>query len=197
MKGTLGLKELLGGMNEAAPRFSTPLPPDEIFYLYGAIGDPIEYVDMIHTIQLAVEDTIVVLRINSEGGSLAACLAIVNAIKRSRATILTIIDGEACSAAAMIWLAGHQRAIASEHVFFMVHQAGWGMQGKTSEHDTQVKIMSKVVNAMITDLAPTLLTASEWSDFNKGIDVYLHGSDLLSRMTELQEPAPEETPATE
>lgn len=170
------------GSEEIVPSFKVPLPSDIILYLYGPIGEEIDYVNMIHTVRYAEPDQHIVIHINSPGGSLSTCLAILNAIRACQGVVTTILDGEACSAAAMIWLAGHSKMIGSKHVYLMTHEAGWTMGGKTSEHATQVSIMKKIVNGLIEELAGGLLTKSEMKDLNKGIDIYLTGSEIIERV---------------
>ena len=187
---------LMNGMDDnrsdIVPRYSAKVPDDTIFYLYGEILEPIEYTEMVHSIRYAEVGQQILIHINSVGGCLSTCLSIVNAIRSSAAIITTIVDGEACSAAAMIWLAGHTRVIASSHCFFMLHEAGWAMHGKTSEHETQTKIMKKVVNGLVEEMAQGLLTEEEKADFNKGLDIYLHGSEIIDRVGQIQDLLPEE-----
>ncbi len=176
--------EDLGMFNSPkVPRKTIKLPPDEVFYLSGAIGEPKDYVDMIHTIRFAEEESQITIYINSPGGDLYTCLQVVNAIENSRAEVMTILDGEASSAAAIIWLAGHKKALSSEHVTLMLHQAGWSMYGKQSEHETQTKIMKVTIQRLLDAYCTKgLLSDDEISDLNKGLDIYLHGSQIIERL---------------
>lgn len=177
----IGLASLLGG-EEPVRHFRVPIPDDSVFYLYGDIGEQQDYVDMIHEIRYADPGKIINIHINSSGGCLSSALAIINSIRSCQGQVVTIIDGEACSAAAMIWLAGHKKILSSEDIFFMLHQVGWGMQGKQAEHEVQIGIINKITKSLIDKLSGNLLTRKEKSDFSKGIDVYLHGSEILKRV---------------
>lgn len=161
--------------------FEARNPSDKWFYLYGPIEDEIEYVDMLHEIRYAEPGQQIIIHINSEGGSLSSCLAIINAIKASAAEVITINDAEACSAAAMIWLAGHHRVIASKHVFMMLHEASWGMRGNASEHQRQVALLKKIIRDLIDDFGAWAITPEEMLDFDKGIDVYITGEQIIAR----------------
>lgn len=166
---------------EVVPSYKFKIPDDLVYYLYGEIIDAVEYTDMIHSIRYAEPDQQISMHINSEGGSLDTCLAIINAIMASQANVITIIDGQACSAAAMIWLAGHQKALASKHCFLMVHSASWAMYGKTSDHEVQTKIMKKIVNGLIKSFSSNLFKAEEIDDISKGVDIYLTGEEIAER----------------
>jgi ATP-dependent protease ClpP protease subunit len=172
-----------GSQHGLVQSFESKNPSDKAFYLYGPVEDPEEYVDLIHEIRYAEPEQQITLHINSGGGALSTCLSIINAIKASQAEVVTVIDGEACSAAAMIWLAGHRRVIASKHVFFMLHEAGWAMVGNASEHQRQVLLLKKIIRGLIDDLALWVVTPEELEDFDKGIDVYITGDQIVERGT--------------
>jgi ATP-dependent protease ClpP protease subunit len=171
------------GMDDIVPSFSVPLPDDQVFYIYGEIEEELDYVDMIHSIRYASPGQQIVIHIASPGGSLNVCLAVINAIRASAGEVITILDAEACSAAAMIWLSGHKKIIGSRHTYLMLHEAGWVAGAKTSEHARQVEIMKKVTNGLIEEIAGKLLTTAEMEDLNKGVDVYLSGTEITERCT--------------
>ncbi len=170
------------GMDDIVPSFKMPLPSDEIFFIYGEIIEPLDYVDMIHSIRYAEHGQEITIHINSPGGDLGTGLAIINAIKGSVAEVTTVIDGEACSAAAMIWLAGHNKVIGSKHCYMMVHESSWIAGAKTSEHARTVEIMKKVISGLVDDLASGLFTPQEIEDVNKGMDIYLSGTEIAERV---------------
>jgi ATP-dependent Clp protease protease subunit len=63
----------------------------------------------------------ILLEINSTGGNVAGGMAIINAMLSSRAPIITLINGEACSMAALISICGNKRFMYSNS-FWMLHQ---------------------------------------------------------------------------
>lgn len=62
------------------------------------------------------------VHINSYGGEVAEGLAIYNSLKNFKAKITTIVDGFACSAASIIFMAGNER-IMNESSLLMIHNA--------------------------------------------------------------------------
>jgi len=60
--------------------------------------------------------------INSYGGEVAEGLAIYNQLRRHRAKIRTVVDGFACSAASVVFMAGDER-IMSNASLLMIHNA--------------------------------------------------------------------------
>jgi ATP-dependent protease ClpP protease subunit len=125
----------------------------------------------------------ITIHINSPGGNLNSCLSIVNAIGASDAEITTVVDGEAASAAAMIWLSGHYKVIASPHTVVMLHGASCGFkQSKTSDIVTSSLSTNTIVESLLDDLATGFLTEDERDDIRKGVDIYITGSEIIERL---------------
>jgi ATP-dependent protease ClpP protease subunit len=101
----------------------------------------------------------------------------------SEANITTVVDGEAASAAAMIWLAGHQKMIASKHTLVMLHGASTGFAySKISDIDNVNHATQRITESLLDDLSGGILTDEERNDIRKGVDVYLTGADIVERL---------------
>lgn len=64
--------------------------------------------------------------INSGGGALDAAFTVCDVIEMSKTPIITINQGTAASAAALMFLAGHRR-ITFPHAYFMLHEGSAGI----------------------------------------------------------------------
>lgn len=157
-------------------------PAPIVFYIYGDIEGPEEYVDMIHTLIHSPEDQDIIIRIASDGGSMTGSLAIANAVKSSVAQVTTIIDSNASSGGAMIWMSSKNRMIASEHIYLMVHQASWASADTSSGHTRTSQVMSDLMNRYLLDHHGGLLTEEEIADFHRGLDVFLTGTQIIERI---------------
>jgi len=71
---------------------------------------------------------LIVIWLNSPGGDLSVALEATNLINRSPIPVLTIINGKAESAALMIAMSGHRRAV-FENSWAMAHHFSTGMSG--------------------------------------------------------------------
>lgn len=163
--------------------YEAPVEPPLIIYIYDEIGPEVDYVELCHAIRYAPEGRQITIHINSPGGNLNSCLSIVNAIQSSAANIVTVVDGEAASAAAMIWLAGHEKIIASRHTVVMLHGASVGyMPSKVSDIANSTQATTKITEALLDDLTEDFLTDEEREDIRKGVDVFLTGTDIIERM---------------
>ena len=85
----------------------------------------------------------ITLHINSEGGEVHSALSVFDTIKRNPTPIKTIISGNASSAATIISLAGHERAI-SQNSYMLIHNISSGFWGKMHEFEDEMKNMSKL-----------------------------------------------------
>jgi ATP-dependent Clp protease protease subunit len=173
-----------GELHSYAPiGFEKSSEPDLILYIYDEIGPEVDYVELVHALRYAPEGQKITIHINSPGGNLNSCLSIVNAIGASDAEITTVVDGEAASAAAMIWLSGHYKVIASPHTVVMLHGASCGFkQSKTSDIVTSSLSTNTIVESLLDDLATGFLTEDERDDIRKGVDIYITGSEIIERL---------------
>ena len=125
-------------------------------YIYGNIGDRwdengVVAADLVREIAALDVDTIV-LRINSFGGSVPDGLAIVNALKRHKASIDVQVDGVAISCAGYIAMAGDTVTMA-ENALLMIH-APWAVAyGNSAELREQADMLDKYAAAMATTYA--------------------------------------------
>lgn len=86
--------------------------------------------------------------INSNGGDVFEGLAIYNALKRSKAKIITHCDGMAASIASVIFMAGEER-IMPKSSFLMIHNAWGGMVGNAEEMRKYADDLETVTQASI------------------------------------------------
>lgn len=68
------------------------------------------------------------VRINSYGGSVSEALAIYNLLSTSKLNVTTIVDGFACSAASVIFMAGQNRIVPKSGLL-MIHNASSYAEG--------------------------------------------------------------------
>lgn len=152
------------------------------FYLFGEIEDDInKYSDLLNILKTANEEDTIVIYINSEGGSLRMAIQIVNSMMTSRATVVTSLDGEACSAATMIFLAGREYVI-NPNCSFMIHNYSGGFFGKGHEIRTRVDHLNGYVEKMMRSFYEKILTEEEIEDVVDGRDIWMDSDELIERL---------------
>ena len=88
------------------------------------------------------------VHINSYGGDVSEGLAIYNTLKNSKAEIVTICDGFACSAASVIFMAGDVR-IVNEASLLMIHNPWTWAIGNADDFRKQAEDLDKIAQASV------------------------------------------------
>jgi ATP-dependent Clp protease protease subunit len=88
------------------------------------------------------------LHINSFGGSVFAGLSSVDYILNSKVPVTTVIDGCAASAATIMSVVGHHRAM-HRHAFMLIHQISSAMWGKFEEMKDDMKNSELLMETII------------------------------------------------
>lgn len=88
------------------------------------------------------------VHINSTGGSVAEGLAIYNVLKNSNMKITTYVDGFACSAASVVFMAGDERVM-NEASLLMIHNAWTYGQGDANAFRRQADDLDIITQASV------------------------------------------------
>lgn len=151
------------------------------FYLSKEIGDPHEYVDMIHRIKVAQPGDVIFIHLNSDGGRIDTGVQIINAMQSSQAKIVTVLDSKAFSLATMIFLAGDE-FIVHDHAIIMFHNFKGGTFGKGNEMVAQLDASVKWFSALARKLYVPFLTNEEVDRLFKGEDIWMQSADIRKRL---------------
>jgi ATP-dependent protease ClpP protease subunit len=114
-------------------------------------------------------DTINV-HINSMGGLTAEGLAIYNTLKNHSAKVVTMVDGFACSAASLIFMAGDER-IMGDASLLMIHNAWMTAQGNAHQLRATAEELDKISEAAANAYASKINISRE------ELDALLDGSE--------------------
>lgn len=151
------------------------------FYILGVIEGPEKYLDLVQTLKTVEEHDTVFIYINSVGGSLYTTIQIINAIQNCHGTVVTVLEGEACSAATIIFLAGHKHVI-NPFGAFMVHKYSHGVEGKGSDVREQVKFTERYFDQIAYALYADLMTQEEIAQMLDGKDFWFSSDEVLERL---------------
>ena len=83
-------------------------------------------------------DVEIFLHINSGGGDVFGVLSIINLIINNKVNIVTVIEGQACSAATILSMIGSRRQI-TENSYMLIHNLSSGFWGKMHEMEDEMK----------------------------------------------------------
>ena len=88
------------------------------------------------------------LHISSFGGSIFAAFNVIDAIRKSKFPIVTIIEGAAASAATLISVFGHERWI-TKHGYMLIHQLSSGCWGKMAEIEDEFENLKEMTDRIL------------------------------------------------
>jgi ATP-dependent protease ClpP protease subunit len=160
---------------------SYPTQQQAVFYIYDEIGPVNQYIDLIHTLDTAQEGTVVHIRIASPGGYLDTLVAILHAIQRTEAFVITHADSAIASAATILFLAGHSMYV-YPHASFMFHTVSSGQWGKIQENIANLESVVKRSDKIAIDYLFPVMSMEEIQAMKDGKDFYFEADEMQERL---------------
>lgn len=115
--------------------------------ILGSEGSDADALNLRDALEL-VDTPKLTVKINSMGGSVSEGLAIYNQLNDFKGEVTTIIDGFACSIAAVIFMAGDVR-VANEGSLLMIHNAWSNITGDYNELAKAAEDLKKITQPSI------------------------------------------------
>lgn len=153
------------------------------FYIIDEIGEPDSFLDLINTLKTAEEHDTVFIYLNTPGGSLQTTVQVISAMRQSRATIVTCLEGEVCSAGTLIFLSGH-RHIVNPNCTFMIHNYSQWLGGKGNEVALRVKYSEHYFKKLAVDLYNGFLSEEEIEAVIEGKDYWMESEEVIERLNQ-------------
>ncbi len=122
----------------------------------------------------------IMLYINSEGGSCASGLSIINTMRIISSPVVTIITGEASSVAAHISISGNRRVCYSDSVWFdhALETYFEGGSAKLNNHNNFIKRYKNLFNDQLRSY--TKLSEADIKKVDSQ-DLYLYANEMLDK----------------
>ncbi len=150
-------------------------------YLLGEIKSPEHYMEVFNVIQTATAHDVVNLYINSGGGDFWTAMQFISTIAKAECHIHASIEGEAHSAASMIFLACHTYSV-PDFASMLCHYFSSGYYGKGEEIAQWSHHVERHYKKIFKDLYKNFLTDAEIDDMINGKDYWLTGVDIVERL---------------
>lgn len=156
------------------------------FYIIGEIDEPDAYLELINTLKSAEEQDTIFICLNTPGGNLHTSVQIISAIKQSAATVITVLEGEVCSAGTLIFLAGHKYVV-NDFCTFMIHNYSHSLGGKGHEVLARVEFFKSYFDKLAKELYKDFLTDDEFITVANGTDLWLDSDQVRDRLNKRAE----------
>lgn len=143
--------------------------------------EPSYYRGVIQMMLNASEDDSVAFLINSNGGSLAGLLSLLEAVNMTKANTIALIIGNAASAASMFALHCNDVYI-SDNATMLCHNGSFGTGGKITDVLSHAQHVNKTTEKLMYKTYKHFLTEQEIKDMLSGKEMYLDSEEIIERL---------------
>lgn len=150
-------------------------------FLDGPIEEPSCYRELIANLFNADENDTFSIFINSGGGHMDTALAIVEALKGTRANVTAVLIGACHSAASIITMYCDQVAV-TDSAYSMVHTASFGSQGNTGNVKAHTEFTVRMVERLLNETYEGFLTKEELARVKSGVELWFDAEQIRERM---------------
>lgn len=151
-------------------------------YLSQPVVQPAAYDEICHLLRQVGPDDKIKLYINTPGGALTSGLALIQAMRESKATITTILNPQAFSMGALLFLCGDEKVAPPNSLLMFHHYSGGGNNGKGNEQIAELNAVSAWFEEAMHDICEPFLSKKEIRDVLQGKDLWLRGAEINRRL---------------
>ncbi len=158
----------------------TPVVTNRIF-LDDFIHEGSELHDILNTLHDASQNDMLEVRINSSGGFARYGQQFINVMKdKFSGRTITIVEAEALSIAALIFMAGDRRVI-YPHSTILFHDVALSTEGKANEAISRLGVMHLIFIEYMRSLMLPYFTEEEIDSISRGMDMSLDAEEMCKR----------------
>jgi ATP-dependent Clp protease protease subunit len=154
------------------------------FYLSGEIGEPNQYIKMVHTILSAPAHDTIYIHLNTPGGYLHTGIQIINAMRNTEAQVICSLEGEAHSLGSLIFLAADQFVV-HDNTTLMIHNFSGAIYGKGKEAEMQMNASLEWFYDIGDKYYIPFLTKKEFEGVVNDTDIWLHPPEIRERLEKM------------
>lgn len=156
-------------------------------YLSSAVVEPSAYDEICHLLRRVGENDEVKFYLNTPGGALISGLALIQAMRESKAKITTILNPQAFSMGALLFLCGDE-LVAPPNSLLMFHHYSGGLSGKGNEQVAELSAINTWFEEAMHDICEPFLTKKEIRKILQGSDMWLGSAEINKRLKSLKKP---------
>ena len=147
------------------------------FYIHGAIEGSEDYIDLLDALYNATPTDLIILHLNTPGGSLDTAVEIIHAIAQTEATVVGSADGLVASAGSLIFFACHTFVL-GEFCEVMLHDGSGGQGGKMNENLKATLFSTARLANIYHKVYGRFFSEEEVQAVLDGADLYLSAEDV-------------------
>ena len=156
------------------------------FYIDQDILEPSYYRNLITVLNNATENDLVILNINSQGGSLDSAISIMQALRDTRAETIAHTVGSCYSAATLLALSCNNVDV-GEFSNWMIHDGSYAVASKSSDIVTRASFENKFIRNIFKSVYIPFISEQEMNGVMRGVDLWMTSEEVRERFTKMQE----------
>ena len=143
------------------------------------------YVDVCNILLSAEQSDTVIISLNTPGGVVYSGLAIINAMSKCKAKVITRAIGMVASCGALVWSHGHELQMC-RFSRLMFHASSGGFMGKTRDQKDSAEAIETLMKSLNRKaIQRNIITEKQFEDmFEARQDVFLNAKDLENNKVE-------------
>lgn len=161
--------------------YANPVGVCHNVYIYDDVGGADNYVDVIEALDNAVEQDVFNIKVATGGGDLDGCIALVHAIRRTKAQVIGHAESIVASAGTIIFLSCHNWVI-NEFAYFLFHDGSTATVGKFNENRKMMDAITKLYNNIAEKVYKPFFSQEEIDKIMDGSDLYLTAEEMAARI---------------
>jgi ATP-dependent protease ClpP protease subunit len=150
-------------------------------FIDNLVQEGVDLHDILNKLHMATELDTLEIRINSGGGFVKYGQQLINVMKdKFNERCVTILDSEASSMAALMFMAGDQKVI-YPHSVLMVHDVSMWLGGKANETRKQMDVYLPVFKTYFLSIFGDTMTPTEVEQMFEGRDFWFNALEMCKR----------------
>lgn len=155
------------------------------YYISGSIEQASYYTELFYTLRCASETDLIYLHLNSSGGDFDTGLQIINNMLASHASVVTVLEAQAYSMSAFIFLAGDEMLV-HDNCQLLFHNYSGVFAGKGNEQQAQGLALNNWFEKFMNRVCQPFLSANEIKSIMKGSDLWMDSDEIRHRMARMR-----------
>lgn len=149
-------------------------------YLYGTIESSQQFIGAVEVLNAATENDIVVIHLQTNGGSLDATDTLLQAMSHTDGRVIVKASGGVHSSGTIILLHADEFTL-SDNSNFLIHNGSTGTGGKYSDYKAETAYTLKHMEKVLRHTYTGFLSDAEMEDLLRGVDLWLGPEEFCER----------------
>ncbi len=155
-------------------------------YLSNPVVEPAAYDEVCHLLRKVGAEDQVKVYLNTPGGALISGLALIQAVRECKATVTTILNPQAFSMGALLFLCGDEFVAPPNSLLMFHHYSGGRSGGKGNEQVAELSATNAWFEEVMHNVCHPFLSKREIRDVLQGKDVWLGSTDINKRLAAMK-----------